>query len=372
MCSPLGIPVASEENLAGLFLSCKMRKKNEMNEYMVLRRLALTAALAYGVSAVWAMPTKTELAQAQQLVQDLTAEDLRAMKAGTKKPGEVAAAQLALAGEAETEAGKYLLLQGAFKLYARAADYDAAAGVLARMRKEIVDLPPEVIVEIVNNEMRRVAAEKAPKVLAIFRDAQRAMKCRKELKTAEAAAKAKPDDKAVQRRLAECHAGLGDWPKALEIFAKIGDEAAKYEQNPASTKGFDAMKAANYWWEYAAKDAEPFKAHAAALYKKGLEDASITGLRKTLAEKRVKEMEDVLAASSAVARESAAPAASASVPDGQPKTKILDLGGGVKMEMIYVAPGTFMMGSDTSYSICIILFYTRIFNIINISGDDSY
>ena len=100
-----------------------MRKKNEMNDYMVLRRLAVTAALAYGAFAAWAMPTKTELAQAQQLVQDLTAEDLRAMKAGTKKPGEVAAAQLAFADEAETEAGKYLLLQGAFKLYARAADY---------------------------------------------------------------------------------------------------------------------------------------------------------------------------------------------------------------------------------------------------------
>ncbi|MBR4615614.1 MAG: SUMF1/EgtB/PvdO family nonheme iron enzyme, partial [Kiritimatiellae bacterium] len=285
-----------------------------MNDYMALRRLALTATLACGAFAAWAMPTKTELAQAQQLVQDLTAEDLRAMKAGTKKPGEVAAAQLAFADEAETEAGKYLLLQGAFKLYARSADYDAAADVLARMRKEIADLPPEVVVELVNTEMRRVAAEKAPKVLAIFRDAQRTMKCRKELKTAEAAAKAKPDDKAAQRRLAECHAGLGDWPKALEIFAKIGDEAAKFEQDPASAKGFNAMKAANYWWEYAAKDAEPFKAHAAALYKKGLEDGSITGLRKTLAEKRVKEMENAMTASSVAARGSNTSVASGKAP----------------------------------------------------------
>ena len=340
-----------------------MRKKNEMNEYMVLRRLALTAALAYGVSAVWAMPTKTELAQAQQLVQDLTAEDLRAMKAGTKTPEEVAAAQLAFANEAETEAGKYLLLQGAFKLYARSADYDAAADVLARMRKEIVDLPPEVIVEIVNNEMRRVAAEKAPKVLAIFRVAQRAMKCRKELKTAEAAAKAKPDDKAAQRRLAECHAGLGDWPKALEIFAKIGDEAAKYEQDPASAKGFNAMKAANYWWEYAANDAEPFKAHAAALYKKGLEDGSITGLRKTLAEKRVKEMEGVLAVSSSAPRGSGAPVASGGGAAERPakvavsttgpwaipvkvKTHTIKLNNKVNIEFVECPAGTFTMGYE--------------------------
>ena len=263
-----------------------------------MKRLAiatLTFACTFMASA---MPTKEELAQAQALVADLTADDVRAMKSGTKKPGEVAAAQLALADEAETEAGKYLLLQGAFKLYARSADYDAAADVLERVRRDISDVPPELVVEMVNSEMRRVAAEKAPRVLAIFRDAQRIVKCRKELKVAEAAAEAKPRDKAIQRRLAECHAGLGDWPKALEIFAKIGDEAAKYELDPDSAKNFTLLIAANYWWEYPSKDAEPFKAHAATLYKKGLDDGSISGLRKTLAEKRVKEMEGVPVASS--------------------------------------------------------------------------
>ena len=69
------------------------------------------------------------------------------------------------------------------------------------MRKEIAGLPPEVVVELVNGEMRRVAAEKAPGVLAIFRDAQRTIKFRKELAAAEAAAQAKPNNAAVQRRL---------------------------------------------------------------------------------------------------------------------------------------------------------------------------
>ena len=130
------------------------------------KRLLAAVCMMLAAAGAWAMPTKNELAQAQQLVQDLTAEDLRAMKAGTKQPGEVAAAQLALADEAETEAGKYLLLQGAFKLYARAADYDAAADALARMRKEIADLPPELVVELVNGEMRRVTADKAPRCAA--------------------------------------------------------------------------------------------------------------------------------------------------------------------------------------------------------------
>ena len=75
-----------------------------------MSRLAITTvAFACGLAAC-AMPTKNELMQAQKLVEDLTADDVRALKTGAKKAGEVAAAQLALADEAETEAGKYLLL----------------------------------------------------------------------------------------------------------------------------------------------------------------------------------------------------------------------------------------------------------------------
>jgi formylglycine-generating enzyme required for sulfatase activity len=256
-----------------------------------MKRLAiatLTFACAFMASA---MPTKEDLVQAQALVADLTADDVRAMKSGAKKPGEVAAAQVALAGEAETEAGKYLLLQGAFRLYARSADYDAAADVLARMRREIADLPPEVVVELVDGEMRRVAAEKAEKVLAIYREARRMIKCRKALAAAEKAVKAKPNDMDAQRRVAECHAVLGDWTKALEAFAKLGEDAAKFELDPASVKDYDVMKAANFWWEYPTKENEPYKVHAVALYQKGLADGSISGLRKTLAEKRIKQIE---------------------------------------------------------------------------------
>ena len=127
-------------------------KKKGMNQLVV-------AAIAFACGlAAWAMPTKEELVQAQELVKDLTADDVRALKSGAKKPEEVAAAQVALADEAETEAGKYLLLQGAFRLYSRSADYDAAADVLVRMRRDIANLPPEVVVELVTGEYRRVAS----------------------------------------------------------------------------------------------------------------------------------------------------------------------------------------------------------------------
>ena len=330
------------------------------------RQVVAATVFACGLAAC-AMPTKEELVQAQALVADLTADDVRAMKSGAKKPAEVAAAQVALADEAETEAGKFLLLQGAFRLYARSADYDAAADVLARMRRDISDLPPEVVVELVNGEFRRVAAGKAEKVMVIYRDARRMIRYRKELAAAEKAATAKPSDVAIQRRVAECHAVLGDWAKALENFAKLGDEAAKFELDPASAKGYDALKAANYWWEYPAKEDEPFKVHAVALYQKGLADGSISGLRKTLAEKRVKQMESVMSAAgdatTAVApRGSGAPAASDSGVDESPAKVVaqtsapaangkeisVKLATGVTMDFVPCPAGSFEMGNSNN------------------------
>ena len=204
------------------------------------------------------------------------------------------------------------------------------------MRSEIAGLPPEVIVEIVNKEMRRVASEKAPKVLAIFRDAQRMIKYRKQLASAELNATAHPENVRYQRSLAECHACLGEWSDAIPIFAKIGDEAAKWELGMA--KDCDAAKAAEFWWNYKAADVEPFKAHAAALYRKGLADGSITGLRKSLAEMRVREMEGVMTAASVVAN-----TANAAVVESD-KSIVVKIKNGMELEFVPCPAGTFTMG----------------------------
>ena len=305
---------------------------------VIVKRIVWLACCALA-AMVGAMPTKDELAQAQPLVNDLTADDLRALKAKEKTPGDVAAAHLALADKAETEAGKYLLMHGAFRLYARSEDYDSAAEVLQRMRGEISDLPPEVIVEIVNDGMRRVAADKAPKVLAIFRDAQRTIKCRKRLAAIAQAAKSKPGDPALQRQLAECHVGLGDWAKALETFAKLGDEAAKWELG--KSKGCDAAKAADFWWNYKTADAEPFKAHAVQLYRSAVDANQVLGLKREVAEKRLAEFEasgvPVMAAAGTQKG-----SASASAKRGRSiKVKIKK---GIELEFIPCPAGTFTMG----------------------------
>lgn len=353
-----------------------MRKDGIMKNTAMARRLVAGMTLAIAATA-GAMPTKQELAEALPFVQDLTADDMRALKAKEKEPGAVAAAHLALADKAETEAGKYLLLQGAFRLYARGGDYDSAAAVLQRIRTEISDLPPEVVVEIVNKEMSRVASEKAPKVLAIFRDAQRTLKYRKLIVSLEREAKARPTDTSIRRRIAECHAHLGDWAKALPIFAKLGDDAAKYELDPASAKGLDALKAADFWWNYKAADTDTFKAHAASLYRAAVDGGVATGLRREMANKRIAEVESsgIAVAATAPATKGGAPTlAPAPTPVKQPAATIastpkpsapvtvkgngpwtlpknfntplersLDLGGGVQMPFCAIPAGSFRM-----------------------------
>ena len=331
-----------------------------MNTDAIAKRMAWLACCAL-TATVYAMPTKDELAQAQRLVNDLTADDLRALKSKEKTPGDVAAAHLALADEADTEAGKYLLLQGAFRLYARSGDYDAAAATLQRMRGEIADLPPEVIVEIVNSEMRRVAATKAPKVLAIFRDAQRIIKYRKQLAAAELDATAHPENVRYQRRVAECHACLGDWQKALPIFAKLGDVAAKWELGTA--KDCDATKAADFWWNYKTTDPEPFKAHAASLYRAALDANQVSGLRREVAAKRLAEFEASgmpipAAATGAPASASAVSAGAQKAPAPTsgpwaipanfktPLVRTLKLADGVDMDFCAIPAGTFNMAND--------------------------
>ena len=252
-------------------------------------KIAVSASLVAVALAATAMPTKRQLAEAQKLVNDLTADDIRALNAKQKTAGEVAAAHLALLDKAETEAGRYLLLQGAFRLYVRGGDYDAAADVLQRIKADISDVTPEVMVTLVDGEMRNVAYSKAPKVHAIYNDARRTIKYRKRLTAAEAEAEKRGTSKSF-KQLAECHVQLGNWKKALDTFAQARIPAAKWELDPDSVSDFDALKAAEYWWSYEVEEPEPFRAHAAALYRIALDGGLVTGLRREVIEKRIKEV----------------------------------------------------------------------------------
>ena len=131
-------------------------------------RACLVVACALAAAVACAMPTKRELAQAQGAVAERTAVDLRALGDGARTVGETAAALRLLASRNVTDAERYLLLQGAFKLYARGGDYDAAADVLEQIRNEIPGVPHAVFVELVAGE--DAARENSQRLQAILRD----------------------------------------------------------------------------------------------------------------------------------------------------------------------------------------------------------
>ena len=313
-----------------------MRKGDKMKNIAMARLLAAGMALTLAATA-GAMPTKQELKMAKPLVESLAEKYINALKEKKMTAVEVAAAHLELADKAESEAGKYLFLQGAFRLYVRGGDGDSAATVLRRMYTEISNLPPEVVVELVNKNKCN-----APKVLAIYRYAERIIKYRKLLPSLEREVKSKPDDTLPRRRLAECHAHLGDWAKALPLFAKLGYDAAKYELDTASAKDFDALKAADFWWDYKAVDTDTFKVHAVSLYRAAIKKGVATGLRREVALKRIAEADSIFDPS--MQQEQA--------PDGPwvfpkkfntPLERSLDLGNGVQMPFCAIPAGSFMM-----------------------------
>ena len=167
--------------------------------------------------------------------------------------------------------------------------YDEAGDALENLNSEITDVPLEEIVKMVDGAMSRVEPEKAPKVLSIYRAAQRKVKCRRRLESAKAEFKKRPNDKALIRTIGDCYVGMGDWPRALKAYARLGIAAAKYEMSPYTTPNCDAMAAADFWWDYKAADDEPFKVHAAELYSAAVEKGLATGLRHEMALKRIED-----------------------------------------------------------------------------------
>ena len=128
-----------------------------------MNKLLITGCLLATAIAAVAMPTKKELAAAQKLVEDVIAPDVKALNAGRKTVKDVADIQMKLAADAQSEAERYLLLQSAFKLYSRGEEFDFAAKALTAITRDIKDVPPELITELVDREFNRDMGLKAPK-----------------------------------------------------------------------------------------------------------------------------------------------------------------------------------------------------------------
>lgn len=255
-----------------------------------------------GVAAlVWlaaeAMPSGAEIAKAKGIIDDLMAADMADARAGKKTHEEVGDAAMALAGEAEKPAEKYLLLTGAFDEYMKDDKFDDANAAIAALREALPDWSQSDELNLLDKALRSAGYGKGGPVRARYEALKERQQYGAKLKKAQAAAKKSPQNRKLQFQVGAYEAALGNWPAAVEAFAKGSNEAIRKaaELEKALENGGEKQlwKVADAWWE--AGDVKPpflaeaISAHAAALYGKALKDDKFTGLKRVAAERRVEE-----------------------------------------------------------------------------------
>ena len=327
---------------------------------MTMKTWLVTAVCACALAA-GAMPSQKELEKAQGIVTEVMRSEVAAFNAKKKSADDVANAAIKYADEAQGDAARFLLLKGALFYRVRAANYDGAMDVVAKIRRDIKDVPDKTIVEILSGVLRRVPRKHCGQLYGLLQRTQDRVRYAQEVEGLAAKVKANPSDKSVRAALGERYALLGDWKKALPEFAAGSGpaaEAAALEQK-ASAKPSDVADA---WWEAAGTDGSDrslaFRAHAARFYRAAIAAGSLAGLRKTIASKRIEEAkadglpeepEEATRVSlprhgaASEPRGSGTPAAlPTSISSGErPKPLSFDLGGGVKMEMVGCPAGKF-------------------------------
>ena len=112
-----------------------------MNVTKAMQKTCLAAIAAAFALAAAAMPTRSELKKVQSVVNELMADDNAAMKSGRLKAPQVAANAEKLAGEAQSEAAKFLLYKGAFGLYVQGGSYDEAIRAIDHLTEAVKDVP---------------------------------------------------------------------------------------------------------------------------------------------------------------------------------------------------------------------------------------
>ena len=260
-----------------------------MNVTKAMQKTCLAAIAAAFALAAAAMPTRSELKKVQSVVNELMADDIAAMKSGRLKAPQVAANAEKLAGEAQSEAAKFLLYKGAFGLYVQGGSYDEAIRAIDRLTEAVKDVPDSVLAEILRDKLKRIPKKNGSTIFNLYDGVCRRMNAAKEREKLEKQVKAKPADKDARRLLAVRCAQAGDWKAAREHFAALGgDEAAAVKAETS-----DPAAAANFWWGFKPDDGEDddtFREYAASLYRKAIADGSLAGLKLVLAKKRLAEV----------------------------------------------------------------------------------
>lgn len=307
-------------------------------------RWYVCAIVAIVAQLTWAMPTKDEIKRVEPLMNELMSAYVKGYTAKRTSANEVGDAAFHFVKEAQDEAEKYVLLKGAIHYYSIARNFDKVADTLEAICAQISDVPPDEVEAIASKALARAGNARALRLRNIQRVASEQAKAMIDISACNKELRKNPDDTTAMRGLANAYVRFGDWPRALKVYSKLGIEAAIYECNPEDVKEYNALKAADYWWGCSTKNPAPYRAHAAELYRRAVNEGLVTGLMKTIVENRIAEAESSGGAMPILSSSGTVPA---SVPRNGECRKLM-LPGGVKMEMIYVAPGSFMMGSPKS------------------------
>ena len=114
-------------------------------------KLTLVVAMTLACASIQltAMPTEEETRKAEPVVKKMLAQERAALESGKKTRSEVAAAAMKLAGEADTDAAKLLLMKGAFALYVKDGNLEKAVETMKTLEAAISDMPPQSVTNMI-------------------------------------------------------------------------------------------------------------------------------------------------------------------------------------------------------------------------------
>ena len=261
-------------------------------------KLMIMFSLAAVATSLAAMPTKQELMQSEGIVKELMRPELDALKTGRKTRADVAKSALELAKKAVSMSEKLLLLKGAYFYYVGHGSFDEAIDVLRTIKVTIPDIPPEYMANIIESAANKLPKNKGLQIHRILDGMKSYIRHQDELKADLAKSARKPKDRALHVAIAEHYVYLGDWPNALDEFAK-GDNpkaaaTAKAEIGEDEDSKLTVGKIAEYWWEYPSCNGDEmlqkqFKRHAAEVYAAAIAVDDINGLEKERGLRRIDE-----------------------------------------------------------------------------------
>ncbi len=122
-------------------------------------KLTMMVAMAAACAAIQltAMPTEEETRKAVPVVKKMLAQERAALESGRKTRSEIAAAAMKLAGEADTDAAKLLLMKGAFTLYVKDGNHEKAVETMKALEAAISDMPPQSVTNMIEAALLEVS-----------------------------------------------------------------------------------------------------------------------------------------------------------------------------------------------------------------------